>query len=82
MSRLLACLAFVGLVGPAAACINDIELPGHEREFRSRYRGPSNPPAAPSTDTTDPPARRLLFGSGTVLLAGAAALALTGRPRT
>jgi hypothetical protein len=75
MRRLLACLALAVLAGPAAACLNDNELPTHEREFRSHYRGPASPP---STDA-EPSGRPLLFGAGGVLLIGAFALGSTGR---
>ena len=78
MCRLLACLAIVWFACPAAACINDLELPAHEREFRSGYRGPASPPSPPSAEPTD---HRLLLGAGAAMLAGAAALALTGGRR-
>jgi hypothetical protein len=81
MARMLACVALALLVGPAAACINDIELPAHEREFRSQYRTPTSPPPSPASDAVDPPAHRLLAGTGAVLLAGAVALALAGGRR-
>ncbi len=42
----LALAAVAALAAPAAACLNDSELVGHEREFRSDYRGPAEPPAA------------------------------------
>ena len=49
MRRLFTSLvAVVALCAPAVACINDSELPGHEREFRSSYgngRAPSESPA-------------------------------------
>lgn len=79
MSRLLACLALAVVAGPAAACINDVELPAHEREFRSQYRGPdATPPASPPAPTGQP-STGLLVGTGAVLLAGAVALAFSGR---
>jgi hypothetical protein len=73
--------ALVGLVfaGPAVACLNDIELPAHEREFRSQYRGPAGPPPTPSAHPNDSPGQRLAMGGGVVLLAGAFIVALTGR---
>lgn len=38
MRRLFTSLAaVVVLCAPTVACINDSELPGHEREFRSSY---------------------------------------------
>lgn len=79
MSRLLACLALAAGAGPATACINDMELPAHEREFRSQYRGPDvTPPASPQASTGQP-STGLLVGAGAVLLAGAVALAFSGR---
>lgn len=79
MSRLFAFLALAAAAGPAAACINDVELPAHEREFRSQYRGPVAPPPASPRDPTGQPSTGLLVGTGAALLAGAVALALSGR---
>ena len=76
MCRVLACLVLAGLAGPAAACINDIELPAHEREFRSQY--PASPP--PSSGPTNPPPYPLLMGAGGVLLLGATAPASSTPP--
>ncbi len=81
MCRRLACLTLVLLAGPVAACINDIELPTHEREFRSQYRGPASPPPAPPTGPTAPLGHPLLTGAGAALLAGAVAVAWTGGTR-
>ncbi len=81
MHRLLACLLLVGLAGPAAACINDLELPAHEREFRSDYRGPASPPPVPSTDASSPSGNLLLTAMGTALLAGAIVVGWTGGKR-
>lgn len=47
MRRLLAVLALATASTPAFACVNDSELPTHEREFRSSYqtdRKPAEPP--------------------------------------
>lgn len=68
-------LAVAGLAGRSDACMNDVELEGHEREFRSQY---SQLAAAPET----PGERRLfaredlLMGGGAALLAGAFGLAV------
>jgi hypothetical protein len=43
MRRLFALLALVVATTPAFACINDSELPGHEREFRSSYQADRKP---------------------------------------
>jgi hypothetical protein len=79
MTRLLACLVLAFAAGPAAACINDVELPTHEREFRSQYHGPNNPPPANSPEPTGRPSTNLLLGAGVLLLAGAVAFTLVGR---
>lgn len=41
MRILLAAAVLAAVSAPAVACINDSELPGHEREFRSSYQGRS-----------------------------------------
>jgi hypothetical protein len=43
MRRLFALLAFAAAAAPAVACINDSELPSHEREFRSSYQAERKP---------------------------------------
>ncbi len=78
MSRLLAVLALSVAAGPAAACINDMELSAHEREFRSSYRG-AEPPPASSPEPAAQPSDGLVAGTGVVLLAAALTLAATGR---
>jgi hypothetical protein len=77
MRRLLVCLALALFAAPAAACINDSELPSHEREFKSQYRGTGYSPVAP----TDSPAQNIMIGGGGVLLGGAAAMVVTGGRR-
>jgi hypothetical protein len=49
MLRLLACLVLAWFACPATACINDVELPNHEREFRSQYRRQTAPPLPPAS---------------------------------
>jgi hypothetical protein len=78
MRRLLACLALVFAAGPAAACINDAELPGAEREFRSQYKDGSPKPAA-SPDPDKPLRTSLLAGAGTALVVVAFGLVVNGR---
>ena len=72
MGRLIVCFAL--LASPAAACINDDELPTHEREFRSQYHELARPSTAPA----NPFGSGLLLGTGAALLTGAAAVALFG----
>ena len=79
MLRLLACFILAWSACPVSACLNDRELPGHEREFRSQYRAPATPAPAPSSETPHPPGYRLLFGGGGVLLVGALGLVVVGR---
>jgi hypothetical protein len=81
MARLLACLALVCLAGPAVACINDAELPTHEREFRSQYRGSVAPTPPPPPESTQPSGQPLLLGGGAALFLGAATLAWNGGRR-
>ncbi len=68
----IAALAVTGSC--SMACINDIELPQHEREFRSQY----DSSMAPSLMTYDtkPPRVRLIAGSGWLFLGAAAVLCL------
>jgi hypothetical protein len=80
MRTLLASLALAGLAGPAVACINDTELPNHEREFRSQYQTPAAPAESPGADSADPGRTTVLLASGAVLLVGAAVVAVA-RPR-
>jgi hypothetical protein len=83
MRLLLVCLAIVGLACPALACINDIELPTHEREFRSQYSKPASQPPTPSGDPSGPSGYLLLMSVGGALLTGAVGLAaMGGRPRS
>ena len=79
MFRSLACLILVFAVSPAMACINDAELPHHEREFRSQYRGQVAPTPAPAHEPSDRPNVGLLYGAGGLFLIGAIALTFTGR---
>jgi hypothetical protein len=78
MKRLLACLAVAAAAsGPAAACVNDRELPAHEREFRSQYRTPVA--AQPAAASAEEPRQTALYSVGGVLLASALGLTVTRR---
>ncbi len=77
MGRLLACSFALALIAsPAVGCLNDSELPAHEREFRSQYARATAPPPGPSAGS---PARWPLVAGGFALLGSAAALTLIGR---
>jgi hypothetical protein len=63
---------------PVLACINDAELPNHEREFRSQYNEVVSQPPAPPPAASPGPSNQALIGVGTVLLIGTAVLTLSG----
>ncbi|WP_406694464.1 hypothetical protein V5E97_25655 [Singulisphaera sp. Ch08] len=82
----LALMIFAGFAVPAVACINDSELPNHEREFRSNY----GEPTSPASPTPPPPPPRtvdllefaghpMLLGTGAALLTGAVLVTMTDR---
>jgi len=82
MSRILiclVCLTALAAAGPAAACINDVELPSHEREFRSQYHGQEVVPPTKLSAPTGRPSTGFLVGTAAVLLTGAVILAMSGR---
>lgn len=81
MRPILTWLALFGLATPALACLNDVELPQHEREFRSQYREQENPPPAPSAEPQTQPGNHLLVGGGAAMLMGAVALSLSVGPK-
>lgn len=68
-------LALAGAAGRSDACLNDVELEGHEREFRSQYSQLAKAPEVPRErrlfDRED-----LLLGGGAALLMGAFGLAV------
>jgi hypothetical protein len=72
---LLLCLVLAAFGGRATACINDRELPTHEREFRSQYGGLAGLPAKDEPDHHFRVPNNLLMGWGAALLVGAFALA-------
>ena len=78
MRGLIAGLAVAAAAGPATACLNDVELPSHEREFRAQYRGDA-PPPPPSSSPVGTFLHTALYSSGAVLLVGAVGLAVTRR---
>lgn len=68
MRRLvLAAVLSAAAAGPAAACLNDTELPGREREFRSQYKVNTPPPPPPSDSQ---PGDQVAWLNGTALAAG------------
>jgi len=75
MRHLLAALVLAAFAAPAFACLNDVELPSHEREFRSQYRGSEGPPTPPSESSNS----WLIYAASGVMLGGAAVL--TFKPR-
>lgn len=76
MSRLaVSVLALAVFAGPATACINDSELPTHEREFRSRYLAPATPPL-PATSPNSDGRQWALAGVGGTLLVVAGVVAV------
>ena len=80
MGRLLLCLVLAGFARPAVACLNDNELPSHEREFRSQYLASHD--FAPRPPDSDSPGHWFLMYGGAVLLAGALTVAYRVRPRS
>lgn len=73
MRRLLLTLAVLFLGAAAAsACINDSELPSHEREFRSSYKNSPAPESTPSSSYAAPVAA----SGGVLLLVGAAVVTM------
>ena len=78
MRGLIAGICVVLSAGPVAACLNDSELPSHEREFRAQYRdGPVTVPSPQSSGEVF--LHTALYSSGAVLLVGAVGLAVTRR---
>ena len=73
MRLILAVFACVSLAGPAFGCLNDRELPRHEREFRSDYGDPASStvplpaPPVPLAGQSSP----VILGAGVALLTGA-----------
>ncbi len=71
MRRFYAVLALTLAVSPAWACINDSELPGHEREFRSSYQVERKP-----AETS--PSSFQQYGTGTAATVGGVLLLAAG----
>ena len=75
MRRYLASIACLfALCGIASACLNDSELPGHEREFRSSYKREVAP--EPQQESPHIGTPLVLYGTGGGLLAGAGLMVL------
>ncbi len=71
MRRLFTPLALVIATSPALACINDSELPGHEREFRSSYQADRKP-----AESAQPLLQQ--YGPGTAAAVGGVLLLAAG----
>lgn len=78
MRGLIAGLTVALAANPAAACLNDSELPSHEREFRSQYRNGYSPFSAPRSPT-EAFFHTALYSGGAVLLVGAVGMVVTRR---
>lgn len=70
MRRLLTALIFAITAAPAIACINDSELPTHEREFRSSYQT-DRPPSEPFSPVAQEYGPMMVAGAGVLLVIGA-----------
>lgn len=71
MRRLFAAIAvLIAASAPTVACINDSELPGHEREFRSSYQNGRQPASAPSAGW-QAQVPTVLYAAGAALVVGA-----------
>ena len=78
MRSWLAMTAVLAWAGSAAACLNDVELPRHEREFRGQYLKPAATPTAPESPREVP-----LTALGLGLLTAAVVVSWTaGRARS
>jgi hypothetical protein len=80
MRSLLALVLAAGFVGTASACINDRELPSHEREFRSQYQEEE---AIPTSVEDGSPTNNFILGglgaTGVILAVGGSVLLLRMR---
>jgi hypothetical protein len=79
--RLLRLILLIGVLSSgcsAGACLNDSELPDHEREFRSQYL---NSQLMTSLDESEPARDEawIMSATGVTLLAGAVGLTLFAR---
>lgn len=71
MRRLFALLTLAVASAPTLACINDSELPSHEREFRSSYQADRKP-------SEQPPSFLQQYGPGTAAAVGGVLLVAAG----
>ena len=75
-------LLLLGICGSAGACMNDRELPQHEREFRSQYGEMLAEAPALLKPWDYSGSQAAMVGSGLFFLAGAVGLAVQqGRSR-
>ena len=82
MRGALALILCVGFAVPAFACLNDRELPSHEREFRSDYGDPASPVPPPPPNLGDfavNPSESMWLGAGAALVTGAFFVSVNGR---
>ena len=77
MFRLFASLlTALAIVGNASACLNDSELPNHEREFRSSYKRQVVPEPKESQWSLPESTPVVLLGGSGLLLLGAGLVTL------
>lgn len=72
LSKSILLVVILACCSPANACLNDSELPDHEREFRSQYL--TSPIVISATPDEHTDQLWLLSASGIALMAGAAGL--------
>jgi hypothetical protein len=77
MRRMLASLAVaLTMVGATSACINDSELPGHEREFKSSYQRQAAPEPAKDSYFSPQTGPLAILGASGFLAVGAVAFVI------
>ena len=76
--KMILAVGLMATCGSAGACLNDSELPDHEREFRSQYLDQQ---LMTSGEKSSQPGDKawMMSATGIVLLAGAVGLTWFGR---